>query len=776
MNCCICGKDLTGLPAMVDKPTGEAFCERDAHYFGQHPSNRPPRPAPEVTSNRPQRPAPENPTNQNVDVKSLIVRFKNTIPLHRQSLLDEMIKMGALLVDSLIVALQDSDVNVRKGAADVLGELKATRAVESLIAALQDSDINVRGKAMDALGKIGDPRAVRPLIKVLDNRGDLETMNAVIEALRKIGYARVVEPLVTILKDSDGGMRFEAARALNGLGWKPADNIQRAFHQIALNFWEHPEEHLGADAVEPLILNLWDKKRKAGWSKTARSLGNIGDARAIEPLTALLKDSDEDVRQSAAEALHKIDPASFKADPNSLQRLAESSLSFYGLSIVDGNEIKYSGPLIKMEQSGDDIPKWVQQVFHNKPSSHFLILPQMGMMIIILSASDFHGMQFTSPMSKEVAAQLLSSMSSKTVRMVEQFGAIELQGDKITDGLSKEKISSTVKEPSAEIRKSKSIPSTAAATMNYAAHPRTPENGAADSGKKNLSTNLLGVVAFIGGVLLFLAGGCLLMIYLYDNSIPPGTSLDPTTSIGFLLCCPLPFLLIGGVLSFFGFRQFSRAFKCVLGFHQWSEWSTISNSCEQDRECRRCRQRETKAAVHDWEDWNYIPNDCEQERECRRCHQQETKAAVHDWEDWKYRSNSCEQERECRRCHQRDTKTAVHDWDDWIPPEDKIHETRRCKRCSLIDSRIAPLQPVIGKTQSMSTPSDYSRYTKAFIYCRQGFDPRTLRLPGFTGKAEVIRSGSVVERAEIVAYMLMAGCDKYCILASPPDYGVGFIK
>lgn len=45
MQCCICGRDLTGQPQMVDRATGEAFCSADSHYFGMHPSNRPRRPA-----------------------------------------------------------------------------------------------------------------------------------------------------------------------------------------------------------------------------------------------------------------------------------------------------------------------------------------------------------------------------------------------------------------------------------------------------------------------------------------------------------------------------------------------------------------------------------------------------------------------------------------------------------------------------------------------------------------------------------------------------------
>jgi hypothetical protein len=41
MKCCICGQNLEGQPAMVDRATGEAFCSRDSQFFGLDPSNRP---------------------------------------------------------------------------------------------------------------------------------------------------------------------------------------------------------------------------------------------------------------------------------------------------------------------------------------------------------------------------------------------------------------------------------------------------------------------------------------------------------------------------------------------------------------------------------------------------------------------------------------------------------------------------------------------------------------------------------------------------------------
>ncbi len=59
----------------------------------------------------------------------------------------------------------------------------------------------------------------------------------------------------------------------------------------------------GAPAVEPLIAAL-KGENKLVRKAAARALGDIGDPRAVEPLTEA--QTDEDVRASAAKALDKI--------------------------------------------------------------------------------------------------------------------------------------------------------------------------------------------------------------------------------------------------------------------------------------------------------------------------------------------------------------------------------------------------------------------------------------------------------------------------------------
>ena len=48
MQCCVCGKNLDGQPALVDRATGEAFCYGDRDYFGLDPRQRPKTPKPDA--------------------------------------------------------------------------------------------------------------------------------------------------------------------------------------------------------------------------------------------------------------------------------------------------------------------------------------------------------------------------------------------------------------------------------------------------------------------------------------------------------------------------------------------------------------------------------------------------------------------------------------------------------------------------------------------------------------------------------------------------------
>jgi HEAT repeat protein len=95
----------------------------------------------------------------------------------------------------LLVALVETDSEVRRAAATALGQLKDTRAVEPLLSALHDTDSEVRRAAAEALGQLGDARAVEPLLSTLEDHEPF-VCEAAVQALGRLGDARAVRPLL----------------------------------------------------------------------------------------------------------------------------------------------------------------------------------------------------------------------------------------------------------------------------------------------------------------------------------------------------------------------------------------------------------------------------------------------------------------------------------------------------------------------------------------------------------------------------------------------------
>jgi len=194
---------------------------------------------------------------------------------------------------------------VRKAAAEALGSLNDARAIEPLTISLKDEDKDVRltaAAALDALhwrpqkdeasaqywiskkvwepiAEIGQP-AVGPLIEVLTERNWSDCKAAAI-VLGRIGDPRSIQPLIAALRNSGWGY----------IGVEVTDALAR----------------IGEASVEPLIATLSDEESDVRLA-SARTLGEIGDPRAIEPLSRTLKDPHEEVRRTAADALGKFGP------------------------------------------------------------------------------------------------------------------------------------------------------------------------------------------------------------------------------------------------------------------------------------------------------------------------------------------------------------------------------------------------------------------------------------------------------------------------------------
>ncbi len=154
-------------------------------------------------------------------------------------------------------------------------KMKDRRNVRGLIHVLRAPmlDEEMRCDAARALGQLGDQRAIPHLIAVVLGVRRLAEVAA--EALGQLGGQQSVEALITVLKSRDHSLKIakEMAR-LGGVEVEPAQLQKIAGSNV----------HIAA----------------------AKALGQIGDIRAIETLTALQGDENENLRNAAAEALETM--------------------------------------------------------------------------------------------------------------------------------------------------------------------------------------------------------------------------------------------------------------------------------------------------------------------------------------------------------------------------------------------------------------------------------------------------------------------------------------
>ena len=173
-------------------------------------------------------------------------------------------------------------------------------AFDGLTEAIKDEQPEVRTAAARALGVFHDERAIAPLIEAIKDRKP-EVRAAAIVSLRQIGDSGAIDALVHALKDYDHAVRWQAAGALNALGWRPSSNIEFILRAVASGHHEDAAVH-GGEAIE-MLANALEDKTAPRRHAAAAALGKTGDARAIRPLENALADPDNHVRIAAVEAL-----------------------------------------------------------------------------------------------------------------------------------------------------------------------------------------------------------------------------------------------------------------------------------------------------------------------------------------------------------------------------------------------------------------------------------------------------------------------------------------
>jgi beta-lactamase regulating signal transducer with metallopeptidase domain len=118
-------------------------------------------------------------------------------------------------VPQLITLLADSDAWVRMAAARALGEVRDERAVTRLVATLSDENWRVREVAVWALSEMKDDRAVNALCGVLLSDARVEVRRGAAEALGEIASADALPSLKQALNDTEPSVSAKAAWAIS---------------------------------------------------------------------------------------------------------------------------------------------------------------------------------------------------------------------------------------------------------------------------------------------------------------------------------------------------------------------------------------------------------------------------------------------------------------------------------------------------------------------------------------------------------------------------------
>jgi HEAT repeat protein len=163
--------------------------------------------------------------------------------------------------------------------------MKSRPSVDALARQLHDSDSEVRRTAAEGLGQIGDPAAVQALVEAAGSEDDFRAKVAIAVAMVKLDHPNGLKMVAAFIGDAVPGNRNHAAAMIT--------SIDAAKLQI-------PE------IVNPLIaaINSPEKSDPASAVRlaTVKALAATKSPAAIEHLSSALVDESSDIR-AVAEAL-----------------------------------------------------------------------------------------------------------------------------------------------------------------------------------------------------------------------------------------------------------------------------------------------------------------------------------------------------------------------------------------------------------------------------------------------------------------------------------------
>lgn len=109
---------------------------------------------------------------------------------------------------------KDSDALVRAQAAYYLGKFQHKPAIPLLIKATEDSNVFVKQESAWALGEIKDNSALPTLLTLLEKDSNIEVRKRAADGLKKIGDPEAIDGLIEQLDDINQTVSYAAFQAL----------------------------------------------------------------------------------------------------------------------------------------------------------------------------------------------------------------------------------------------------------------------------------------------------------------------------------------------------------------------------------------------------------------------------------------------------------------------------------------------------------------------------------------------------------------------------------
>jgi len=260
------------------------------------------------------------------------------------------------LTTDVKLGLADSDRSVRRRAALAAGRIGDAGAVPALIPLLQDSELEVRQMAAFALGLIGEPLAVDPLLAALKDPEPVVRARAA-EALGQIGDARAAPaiaqmvvgvlppkaPLVTVRGDDPASMTdpwLEPRLGLFALArLKDAGSAQAALLSAGkprFDWWAATwtAMRLENPALRPILVAAVTSTDAVSRAYGARGLGALKDPADLDAVLPLLRDRDETVVVNAVRAVALLGEARAVPPVSALLRSSSSVLRVEALKAL----------------------------------------------------------------------------------------------------------------------------------------------------------------------------------------------------------------------------------------------------------------------------------------------------------------------------------------------------------------------------------------------------------------------------------------------------------